>query len=797
MIDLAKPTQQGIGDPVPRIGARRLVSGTARYLDDLMLPRMVHAAFLRSPYAHARFSVKHIDRARAMPGVVWVATLDDLQPAVEPFVGVLHHLQSMVSPPQWPLAAGVARWQGEPLVMVLAQSRALAEDALEALEVDYEPLDPVVNPQQALRPGSPAIHSELAQGNLAYECRVEAGNWEAVSQASAHRLSWAMRTERVTSVTLEPRGIVADYDSGREEITVYAGTQVAHMMQSVVAGLLRMPQNRVRVVATETGGSFGLKIQTYPDEMAAVAASRILGRPVKFVADRLEAFCSDVHARSHEVELEICADPLGHVKGFAVRGWVGIGPYQMHPRGSVNEVRHVVNLLGAPYAVDAHRAHYQVAFQNKAPYGMYRGVGHPLACLFTEVGMDLMARKIGMDPIDFRQLNFRADAHQPHSLASGVAMEGLSHRACLDTWLHHVDYQALRRIQRQARVEGRYLGLGLAVFVENSNHGSATYGKGGAPIAATDGCTVRMQPDGTVLASSGACDTGQGTETALTQIIAHALDVPLSQVRVQLGDTASAPISGGNWGSRGTGVAGEAALQSALALRQNLLQAASALWRVQVDEMVFEQGLFKRKNAAETLGSLAELSNRAFQRPDLFAPGFVPQLGATAHHAQRTYDGGIYTNGLQATWVEVNVKTGLVRVLHHWVVDDCGVVINPALADEQLRGAVIQGLGQALQEACLYDDQGQLLNASMTEYASPLSSEMPAIEVLHVCTATRSSQLGAKGVAEAGVTGAIAAVLNAVNDALSPFERPILEIPITPDRVFQSIGSISPLTKES
>ena len=335
------------------------------------------------------------------------------------------------------------------------------------------------------------------------------------------------------------------------------------------------------------------------------------------------------------------------------------------------------------------------------------------------------------------------------------------------------------------------------MFVENSNHGSATYGKGGAPIAATDGCTVRMQPDGTVLASSGACDTGQGTETALTQIIAHALDVPLSQVRVQLGDTASAPISGGNWGSRGTGVAGEAALQSALALRQNLLQAASALWRVQVDEMVFEQGLFKRKNAAETLGSLPELSNRAFQRPDLFAPGFVPQLGATAHHAQRTYDGGIYTNGLQATWVEVNVKTGLVRVLRHWVVDDCGVVINPALADEQLRGAVIQGLGQALQEACLYDDQGQLLNASMTEYASPLSSEMPAIEVLHVCTATQSSQLGAKGVAEAGVTGAIAAVLNAVNDALSPFERPILEIPITPDRVFQSIGSISPLTKES
>ncbi len=782
---------QGIGQAVERVQARRLVTGSARYLDDIQLPGMLHAAFYRSPYAHARFKVQGLERAQAMPGVHWVATWDEMQALVRPFVGVLHHLPGMVSPPQWPLARGVAHWQGEPLVMVVATTRALAEDALEVLELNFDPLPPVTDPRLALEPDHEKIHPQLTRGNLAYECEVIAGDWDQVQAACEHRLSWSMKSERITSATLEPRGILADWDEGRGEITVHAGTQVAHMMQSVVADALGLTLNRVRVVATETGGSFGLKIQTYPDEMAVLAASRFLRRPVKFVADRLEAFATDVHARGHEVELSMCTDAQGVVQGFAVQGWVGIGPYQMHPRGSVNEVRHVVNLLGAPYRAQSHRAHYQVAFQNKAPYGMYRGVGHPLACLYTEVGMDLMARRLGIDPVDFRRRNFRPDADQPHALASGVKIEALSHLACLEAWLQQVDYAQLRQQQVQARTQGRYMGLGLAVFVENSNHGSGTYGKGGAPIAATDGCHARMEPDGTVWVTTGACDTGQGAETALTQIVAHALDLPLSKVRVQCGDTASAPMSGGNWGSRGTGVAGEAAWQTALALKQRLLQAAASLWRVPVEGLTFEQGVFRQLGQSEALGDGAELCRNAYMRPDLFEPGFIPQLATTVHYAQRDHDGGIYTNGLQACWLEVNIQTGSVRILKHWVVDDCGVVINPALADEQLRGAVVQGLGQALFEACDYDAQGQLLNASLSDYAVPLSSETPDIETLHVCTPTRSSDLGAKGVAEAGVTGAIAAVLNAVNDALSPFDQPILNLPVTPDRILRAVGAIS------
>ena len=781
-------TSKVVGKSLPRVAARRLVQGRAKHVDDLDLPRMLHAAFLRSPYAHARIVAIDTSHACASPGVVSVMSWQDIHAHCQPFVGVLHHLPGMASAPQWPLAHEVARWQGEPVVMVLAQSRALAEDAIDQVHVEWEPLEPLTDPETALAPESPVIHPDLAQGNLAYECTIEKGDLAAVQQHTSHHLKLDFESERVTSVTLEPRGLIADWDPGREELTVHTGTQVAHMMQSVVATLLGMPEHRVRLIATDTGGSFGLKIQTYPDEMAVVVASRLLCRPIKFVADRLESYSTDVHARAHKTTVELWANHEGQLQAFQVDGLVGIGAFQMHPRGSVNEVRHVVNLVGAPYALQAHRAHYRVAFQNKAPYGMYRGVGHPLACLFTEVAVDLMARRLSVDPLTFRANNLRPDAHEPHTLLSGVRIEGLSHQACLDKLQELMDYSALREEQRSAKAQGRLLGLGLAVFIENSNHGSATYGKGGAPIAANDGCAIRLQPDGNVIASSGACDTGQGAETALGQIIADTLGLTMDSVRVSLGDTLHAPVGGGNWGSRGTGIAGEAALLAALDLLDNIKSAAGSLWRVPSQDVECRDGDVWQLSTSSKLGTLKHLCACAYYRPDLFTEGFIPQLSVTRHYAQRDYDGGIYTNGVQASWVEVCPRTAAVRVLKHWVVDDCGVVINPALADEQLRGAVIQGIGQALWESCLYDEQGQLMTSSMSDYLTPQSTESPDVIVGHVCSPTMSSRLGAKGVAEAGVTGAIAAVVNAVNDALSEFNRPILHIPLTPDRIFNALG---------
>lgn len=781
---------EGIGAAVPRVGANRLVLGQARYCDDIELPRMVHVCFLRSPYAHAGIVSIDTTLARAMPGVVRVLTGADLHAHCEPFLGILNHLPGMVSAPQWPLAMGVARWQGEPVVMVAATTRALAEDAVALVEVDWEPLEPVVDPIAALAKEATVIHSELEKGNLAYEARVDCGDYAGEVERSALCLSLNISTTRVTAVTLESRGLVADWDAGREELTVWMGTQVPHMMQSVFAQHLRMAENRVRVVTMETGGSFGLKIHAYPDEFAAVVLSRLLGRPVKFIADRLESFSSDVHARAHDARVEIAVSSDHRIRAFGVDGVVGIGAYSKHPRGSVNEIRHVVNLLGAPYQFDALHAHVRVAFQNKTPYGMYRGVGHPIVCLLTEMAVECAARKMQVDPVEFRFRNFRADSDYPAELLSGTRLEALSHEACLRQLVRLMDYPALRQAQVQARAEGRYQGIGLATFVENSNHGSSTYGRGGAPIAANDGCTVRLQVDGTVLCASGATDTGQGTETALTQIVADTLDLPLSAVRMQLGDTASAPVGGGNWGSRGTGVAGEAALQASLALKDEVLRCASVLWEVPQGRMRLQDGQLVDGLGGKSFGTLAQLCQAAYLRPDLFKSGPVPQLAATRFYAQREYDGGIYTNGVQASLVEVDIRTGCVSLLKHWIVDDCGVVINPALADEQLRGAVVQGIGQALLEGCLYDDEGQLMNATMAEYLTPMAGEMPDICVGHVVTPTRSSALGAKGVGEAGITGAIAAVVNAVNDALHPLNGQVTDLPITPDCIFKAIGVI-------
>lgn len=781
---------EGIGAAVPRVGAKRLVQGQARYCDDIELPRMVHVCFLRSPYAHARILSIDTKVASAMPGVVSVLTGADLRAHCKPFLGVLNHLPGMVSAPQWPLALETVRWQGEPVVMIAAQTRALAEDALAMVEVDWEPLEAVVDPEAALAQDATPIHPELEKANLAYEARVDRGDYAGEVARSALSLSLSISTTRVTAVTLEPRGVVADWDSGREELTVWMGTQVPHMMQSVLATHLRLAENRVRVVALETGGSFGLKIHTYPDEFAAVMLSRLLGRPVKFIADRLESFSSDVHARAHTARVEIAVSQDHQIRAFGVDGLLGIGAYSKHPRGSVNEVRHVVNLLGAPYQFAALHAHVRVAFQNKTPYGMYRGVGHPIVCLLTEMAVECAARKLKVDPVEFRFQNYRPDSDYPAELLSGTKLEALSHEACLRQLVSLMDYPALRQTQAKALAEGRYQGIGFATFVENSNHGSATYGRGGAPIAANDGCTVRLTADGTVLCSSGATDTGQGTETALTQIVAHTLDLPLSDVRMQLGDTAAAPVGGGNWGSRGTGVAGEAALQASLALKEEVLRCASVLWEVPQDRIRLQGKQLLDVLGGQVLGTLAQLCQAAYVRPDLFKSGPVPQLAVTRFYAQREYDGGIYTNGVQASWVEVDVRTGCVRLLKHWIVDDCGVVINPALADEQLRGAVVQGIGQALLEGCLYDDQGQLMNATMAEYLTPMAGEMPDICVGHVVTPTQSSELGAKGVAEAGITGAIAAVVNGVNDALFPLNGQVTDLPVTPDRILKAIGVI-------
>lgn len=782
---------RAIGQPTVRAEARRFVTGAGAYVDDLPAHRLLHAAFLRSPVAHGTIVKLDLAPALRMEGVVAAYDGEALAPHCQPVRGLLAHLPDMQAALQWPLARDRVRWVGEPVALVIAESRALAEDAAQAIAFEWTELPPMVDPRLALEPDAPRLHAEF-DSNLMFAATVATANVEQAFAQAGTVVELAVRTERVTAMALEPRGLLAQWDAAQQRLTVHMGTQVPWMMQAVFASVLGIGCDQVRVVAADTGGSFGSKIHCYGDESAVAVAAKHLGRPIRYVADRLEAFVSDVHARGHEAVVRAAVDADGRLTAFEVDDLCGAGPFSIYPRGSVNESRHVLGLTGACYRATEYRARIRVAMQTKAIYGQYRGVGHPLACLFTEAAVDAAARQLGVDPLAFRRRNLVPDDAYPHRAPSGARFESLSLCACLDELARLMDYDRLRADQRERaadRERGVYRGIGLAVFVENSNHSSSNYGRGGAPIASRDGAMIRLTQGGGLHCAVGLTDSGQGVTTALAQIAADAVGAAMADVRVFLGDTEHTPVSGGNWGSRGTGISGEALWQAGVALRAQLVEAAAALHACSPGALELVDGTFLRRDDRACVCTLQALAEAIYFRPERFPRGFQPEPAAQRHYAQTEYD-GIYTNGASASWVEVDTRTGFVKVLGHWIVDDCGTVINPLLLDEQLRGAAVQGIGQALFEGCLYGNQGELRNATLADYLVPMAAEMPDIHVGHVTTPTATSALGAKGGAEAGITGALASVVNAINDALAPLGAQVLELPVTPERVLRAIGAI-------
>ncbi len=783
--DLERPNAH-IGRALPRPGLQRLTHGRGRYVSDISLPRMVHAAFLRSPYAHAE--IVHLDTAaaRAMPGVLAVLDGAAMGSLCTPWVGVLSHLRGLKSAPQHPLAVGRVRWQGEPVAMVVATTRAEAEDAAEHIAVEYDPLDPVVDVLAALDPAARPIHPALGD-NLAFERRIDAGDVDAALAGAAHVIAATFSFGRHTGVTLEARAIVADWNEGEARLTVYQGTQVPHMMQTIYAQHLGLDEQQVRIVCADVGGSFGVKIHVYGDEMAAAAASRMLRRPVRFVADRLESFVSDIHARDHVVHAQIAVTAEGDITAFTADDITGIGPYSAYPRTSAVEANQVINLIGGPYTAPHYRARTRVVFQTKAMMSQYRAVGHPIATAVTESLVDQAARRLGMDPAALRRRNLIADDAHPSQSPSGMRFEGLSHHAALDRLLTLMDYDALRADQAAARARGVHRGIGLASFIELTNPGPAFYGVGGARISAQDGCTVRLDAAGGLMVQASVTEQGQGTGAILAQIVAEAMGVPPERIRVQLGDTDATPYGGGTWASRGAGVGGEAAWQAARALRRNLLLLAGSLLQATPETLDIEGGTVVDAAGRTARLTLADLARIAYFRPDTLPRGIQPELIATRHYVPREYPFA-FTNGIQASWLEVDVETGFITLLKHFVVEDCGTVLNPLLVDEQIRGGVVQGLGAALFERCEYDDQGQMINANMADYLVPMAGEMPDISIAHVVTPTAESVIGAKGAGEAGTAGAAACVLNAVNDALAPMGITLTDIPLTPERVLHALG---------
>jgi carbon-monoxide dehydrogenase large subunit len=778
-----------IGRAVPRPNLARLTQGRGQYVTDVTLPRMTHVAFVRSPHAHARIKAIDTAAARRLAGVIAVVTGPELTQVITPWVGVLTHLKGIKSAPQHAIAVERACWQGEAVAAVVARSRAIAEDACALVEVDYEELAAVTDAETALDQATPVIHPDLGD-NLTFERALVAGDPDKGFAEADAVVETTFVFGRHTGVTNEPRAIVADWNPGDQRLTVYQGTQAPHMTQNIFAKHLGLEEHQVRVLTKDVGGSFGIKVHIYADEMAVVALSKLLSRPVKFVADRFESFVTDIHARDHRVKAKIGVKRDGTITAFEIDDLTGIGPYSVYPRTSGIEANQVVNLVGGPYTCPNYRARARVVFQNKNVMCQYRAVGHPIATAVTEGLIELAAAKIGMDPTELRRRNLYADDAYPATGAAGIKFEKLSHHASLDKILAMMDYPQLRAEQALMRERGIHRGIGFASFIEVTNPSAAFYGVGGARISSQDGATLRLDATGTVICQSGVTEQGQGTDAILAQIVATSFGVAIERVRVITGDTDNTPYGGGTWASRAAGIGGEAAWQAGKALRENVLAAAASILQADPAALDIRAGVIVDAATGRERMGLDEVARIVYFRPDTLPPGFQAEFVATRHYVPRAWPFA-FTNGVQASHLEVDTTTGLVTLLKHWCVEDCGTVINPQLVDEQIRGGIVQGIGGALYEHCRYDESGQLLNGNMMDYLVPMAGEMPDIDIGHVVTPTTDSELGAKGAGEAGTAGAPACVMNAINDALRPLgAAPIVEMPITPERVLQALGKI-------
>ncbi|MGZ5827194.1 MAG: xanthine dehydrogenase family protein molybdopterin-binding subunit [Xanthobacteraceae bacterium] len=778
-----------IGRSVPRPNLARLMQGRAQYVSDIALPRMAHVAFVRSPYAHAHINSIDAAAARKAPGVIAVVTGADLAKVITPWVGVLTHLKGIKSAPQHAIAVERAFWRGEAVCAVVARTRAEAEDACELVNVDYTELAPVTNAETALDPATPVIHASLGD-NLTWERKHEAGDPDGGFKSADAVVETTFVFGRHTGVTNEARSIVTDWNPGEQRLTVYQGTQAPHMMQNLFAKHLGLEEHQVRVVTKDVGGSFGIKVHTYADEMATVALSKLLNRPVKFVADRLESFVTDIHARDHRVHAKIGVKNDGTITAFEIDDLTGIGPYSVYPRTSGIEANQVVNLVGGPYTCMNYRARARVVFQNKNVMCQYRAVGHPIATQVTESLVELAAAKIGMDPLEFRRRNLIPDDAYPATSASGLKFEALSHHETLAHLDVLMNYAGLRAEQARLREQKIYRGIGFASFIEVTNPSAAFYGVGGAKISAQDGVTIKLDAQGAIVCQTGVTEQGQGAEAVIAQVAASAFGVPIEKVRVITGDTDNTPYGGGTWASRAAGIGGEAAWQAGKALRANVLAVAGSILQAKPETLDIRNSIVVDAATGAVRIGLDEVARIAYFRPDTLPPGFQAELMATRHYVPRAWPFA-FTNGMQASYLEVDTDTGFVKLLKHWCVEDCGTVINPQLVDEQIRGGVVQGIGAALFEHCVYDERGQLLNGNMADYLVPMAGEMPDIEVGHVVTPTADSELGAKGAGEAGTAGAPACVVNAINDALRPLgAKPITTIPVTPDVVLRALGKI-------
>jgi aerobic carbon-monoxide dehydrogenase large subunit len=770
-----------IGAAVPRVEDARLLSGQGRYVGDLVLPGMLHAAFVRSPHAHARVVAIDARAARREPGVVACLTGD----------GLKAHARTMRAPSRMrdyrvtdfpALALGKVRHVGEAVAVVVATDRYAAEDAAELVAVEYEPLPIVADPDRALADGAALVHDE-AGTNVILSRTFSQGDVDAALAGAAAVVGDRFQFHRHAGVAIENRACVGRWDAGDGTLTFWSSTQIPGIARDKLAELLDLPLPRVRVIAADVGGGFGIKTVLYPEEIVIAALARIVGAPVRWIGDRREDLLTSTQAWDEVIDAELGVDGEGRIVGLRARVVADLGAYSIYPWTASIEVIQTVSFLPGPYRVANYRAEALGLATNKAPMGPYRGVGRPVSVFVTESLLDRAARRLGLDPAEIRRRNLLRPEDLPYRSASGIVWDSGGFQESLARVCEAADYAELRAEQRRARESGRCVGIGLASYVELTGVGSAIPVSPGADISTgTEGATVRIEPGGGVVAMFGLGCQGQGHETTLAQVVAGELGVLVSDVRVLYGDTATGPHSTGTYASRSAVLGGGAAIVAARVVRDKALAIAAHQLEASVADLSIEAGVIRVRGVPGREVTLGTIATSAYAGAKRLPRDMEPGLEAT-----KFYDPyfGTASNATHLAVVEIDPATWAVRVLRHIVAEDCGRVINPLIASGQTIGGVAQGIGAALLEEVVYDADGQLLTGSLMDYLVPTAGEVPSIQVIHLDHPSPTTLGGFKGVGEGGTIGAPAALANAVADALAPLGVDVTELPVTGERLFR------------
>jgi len=773
-----------IGASVRRVEDARLLQGQGRFVADLTLSRVLHVAFLRSPHAHARLVSVDTRPARTLPGVAACITGDEIATHARP-IRAESKMAGYHATEFPPLARGKVRFVGEAVVAVLAESRYVAEDALEAVDVRYAALPVVATPETAMAGDAPLVH-EAAGSNVLLSRAFVRGDADAAMAGAAVVVGDRFRFHRHAGVTLENRACLADWNTGAGELTLWSSTQIPGLLREALAELLDLPAHRLRVVAPDVGGGFGVKSALYPEEVAVCALARLTGRPVKWVGDRREDLLTSTQGWDETIDAELAVDADGTIHALRARVVADVGAYSIHPWTASIEVVQVISFLPGPYRVPHYRGEAWGVATNKAPMGPYRGVGRPVSTFVTEALVDRAARRLGMDPVALRLRNLIRPDELPYRSPSGVVWDSGSFVESLERARDVVAYEHVRAAQRDPRRAGPYVGVGVACYVELTGVGSAIPASPGAAInTGTEGATVRVDPSGTVTASFGLACQGQGHETTLAQVVAAELGARLEDVRVVSGDTAAGPAGTGTYASRSAVIGGGAAILAARALREKALAIGAHLLEVSADDLTLADSRATVRGAPDRALSLREIARAAYAGAKRLPAGMEPGLEAT-----RFYDPyfGTASNATHIAVVEVDPETCGVVVRRFVVVEDCGRIINPLIVEGQAIGGVAQGVGAALLEEIVYDGDGQLLTGSLMDYLVPTAAELPPVEVVHLERPSPTTLGGFKGVGEGGTIGAPAAVANAIADALKPLGIELSELPVTPDRLFRLLS---------